>query len=86
MSGAQPTQNTTFLFSGNPTFLFGTYTSPFDNFYYVKYGQDMSTWNPGKQHENHGDPLLAVGDGAMGLWAALDEVFPQVRHQRCWFH
>lgn len=31
-------------------------------------------------------PLLAVGDGAMGLWAALDEVFPQVRHQRCWFH
>ncbi|WP_425129680.1 IS256 family transposase [Burkholderia seminalis] len=31
-------------------------------------------------------PLLAVGDGAMGLWAALDEVFPQTRHQRCWFH
>src|ERR1700744_2668600 len=31
-------------------------------------------------------PLLAVGDGAMGLWAALEEVFPQTRHQRCWFH
>ncbi|WP_442859729.1 IS256 family transposase [Burkholderia sp. 9773_38] len=31
-------------------------------------------------------PLLAVGDGAMGLWAALDEVFPQTRQQRCWFH
>lgn len=31
-------------------------------------------------------PLLAVGDGAMGLWAALEEVFPQVRDQRCWFH
>uniref|UniRef100_UPI003BEEFA98 IS256 family transposase n=1 Tax=Burkholderia arboris TaxID=488730 RepID=UPI003BEEFA98 len=31
-------------------------------------------------------PLLVLGDGAMGMWAALDEVFPQVRHQRCWFH
>lgn len=31
-------------------------------------------------------PLLAVADGAMGLWAALDEMYPQVRHQRCWFH
>jgi len=31
-------------------------------------------------------PLLAVGDGAMGLWAALEEVFPQTQHQRCWFH
>jgi transposase-like protein len=31
-------------------------------------------------------PLLASGDGAMGLWAALEEVFPQTKHQRCWFH
>jgi len=31
-------------------------------------------------------PLLAVGDGAMGFWAALEEVFPQTVHQRCWFH
>lgn len=31
-------------------------------------------------------PLLATGDGAMGFWAALDEVFPQTRHQRCWVH
>jgi len=31
-------------------------------------------------------PLLAAGDGAMGLWAALAEVFPRTRHQRCWFH
>ena len=31
-------------------------------------------------------PLLAVGDGAMGFWAALDEVFPATRTQRCWFH
>jgi transposase-like protein len=33
----------------------------------------------------HG-PLLATGDGAMGFWAALTEVFPATRHQRCWFH
>ena len=29
--------------------------------------------------------LLAVGDGAMGFWAALEEVFPATRTQRCWF-
>ncbi len=29
--------------------------------------------------------LLAVGDGAMGLWAVFDQVFPQTRQQRCWF-
>lgn len=32
------------------------------------------------------DPELVVGDGAMGLWCALAEVFPQARHQRCWVH
>ena len=31
-------------------------------------------------------PLLAIGDGALGLWAALDQVFPSTRHQRCWNH
>ena len=31
-------------------------------------------------------PLLAVGDGALGLWAALDEVYPTTEHQRCWNH
>jgi putative transposase len=31
-------------------------------------------------------PLLAIGDGALGLWAALDTVFPATRHQRCWNH
>ena len=31
-------------------------------------------------------PLLAVGDGALGLWAALDAVFPTAAHQRCWNH
>ena len=28
----------------------------------------------------------AVGDGALGFWGALNEGFPTVRHQRCWFH
>ncbi|MFC7980185.1 IS256 family transposase [Streptomyces cinereoruber] len=32
------------------------------------------------------DPELVVGDGAMGLWRALAEVFPQARQQRCWVH
>lgn len=31
-------------------------------------------------------PKLAVGDGALGFWKALEEVFPGTRHQRCWFH
>lgn len=31
-------------------------------------------------------PKLAIGDGAMGFWAALDEVYPDTRHQRCWKH
>ncbi|SDN41152.1 Transposase, Mutator family [Actinacidiphila guanduensis] len=32
------------------------------------------------------DPELVVGDGAMGLWRALAEVFPAARPQRCWVH
>jgi putative transposase len=31
-------------------------------------------------------PLVAIGDGALGLWAALDAVFPSTAHQRCWNH
>lgn len=31
-------------------------------------------------------PLVAVGDGALGFWGALNEVFPTTLHQRCWFH
>jgi putative transposase len=33
-----------------------------------------------------GAPVVMVGDGALGLWAALREVFPQTRSQRCWVH
>ena len=31
-------------------------------------------------------PKLAVGDGAMGFWAALSKVYPETEHQRCWVH
>jgi Transposase, Mutator family len=31
-------------------------------------------------------PVLAVGDGALGFWGALGEVFPETLHQRCWVH
>ena len=31
-------------------------------------------------------PELAIADGALGFWKALEEVFPTTRHQRCWVH
>ena len=31
-------------------------------------------------------PELAVGDGALGFWKALEEIYPGTRHQRCWMH
>ena len=31
-------------------------------------------------------PELAIGDGAMGFWSALEEVYPESRQQRCWMH
>ena len=31
-------------------------------------------------------PVLAAGDGALGFWAALRDVFPETKEQRCWFH
>ena len=31
-------------------------------------------------------PKLAIGDGAMGFWAALEEVYGETRQQRCWMH
>ena len=31
-------------------------------------------------------PDLAIGDGALGFWSALEEEFPTTRHQRCWVH
>lgn len=31
-------------------------------------------------------PVLAIGDGALGFWAAVRDVFPDTKQQRCWFH
>ncbi len=31
-------------------------------------------------------PEIAVGDGALGFWRALDELYPGTHHQRCWVH
>lgn len=31
-------------------------------------------------------PKVATGDGALGFWAALREIYPQTREQRCWVH
>jgi transposase-like protein len=31
-------------------------------------------------------PVLAAGDGALGFWTGLREVFPATKEQRCWFH
>jgi len=31
-------------------------------------------------------PAVAIGDGNLGLWAALEEEFPTTKHQRCWVH
>ena len=40
----------------------------------------------GLKHRGLPAPELAVGDGALGFWAALEEVYPQTRQQRCWMH
>jgi transposase-like protein len=31
-------------------------------------------------------PAVAIGDGALGFWGALDEIFPSTKPQRCWVH
>ena len=32
------------------------------------------------------DPMLAIGDGALGFWKALPQLYPTTREQRCWVH
>lgn len=39
-----------------------------------------------KQRGLNQPPKLAIGDGALGFWAALEEVYPEPRVQRCWIH
>jgi putative transposase len=55
----------------------------------IGYRESTDSWADvlrGLRDRGLASPLLAVGDGVLGLWAALDEVFPATRQQRCWFH
>ena len=38
------------------------------------------------KHRDMAAPVLAVGDGALGFWSAVRDVFPDTLEQRCWFH
>jgi transposase-like protein len=54
------------------------------------YRESELSWKPmllklkdqGLEH----DPQLAIGDGALGFWKALPQVFPTTKKQRCWVH
>ena len=45
-----------------------------------------SSWSTSRPGGLAVAPEIAVGDGALGFWKALEEVFPGARHQRCWVH
>jgi hypothetical protein len=40
----------------------------------------------GLKHRGLAAPELAIGDGALGFWAALEEAYPDTRAERCWMH
>ena len=53
------------------------------------YRESTESWSGvlrGLRNRGMDAPLLAVGDGALGLWSALNEVYPTTAHQRCWNH
>lgn len=39
-----------------------------------------------KRRGLHDGPELAIGDGALGFWAAIGKEYPNAKHQRCWVH
>ena len=39
-----------------------------------------------KQRGLTSSPKIAIGDGALGFWGALSEIYPETTHQRCWMH
>jgi putative transposase len=41
---------------------------------------------PRRQTPRQTAPVLAVGDGALGFWMAVWDVFPETAEQRCWWH
>ncbi len=54
------------------------------------YRESAQSWREllleAKQRGLSADPSLATGDGALGFWAALREIYPATREQRCWVH
>jgi putative transposase len=54
------------------------------------YRESAQSWREllleAKQRGLSVDPKLATGDGALGFWAALREIYPATREQRCWVH
>lgn len=46
----------------------------------------LETLNDLKRRGLKNGPELAIGDGALGFWAALPKAFPKCRVQRCWVH
>ena len=51
--------------------------------------EPKQSWREGLlNHKSRGinAPKRAIGDGAMGFWASMDEVYPEARQQRCWQH
>lgn len=53
-------------------------------------GESKSSWlevlRDLRDHGRQEVPLQAIVDGALGFWSALDEIYPQTRHHRCWVH
>ena len=53
------------------------------------YRESEDSWAPvfrDLRDRGMGEPKLVTGDGALGAWAALRNVFPGTREQRCWVH
>lgn len=54
------------------------------------FGEDAQSWKELilelRARGLEGAPELAVGDGALGFWQAVAELWPETRHQRCWVH
>lgn len=53
------------------------------------YRESTDSWADllrGLRHRGMRAPVLAVGDGALGFWAALRDVWPETKTQRCWVH
>jgi transposase-like protein len=53
------------------------------------YRESTESWQAmlrGLKRRGLAAPVVAVGDGALGFWAAVRDVWPETREQRCWVH